>query len=497
MKNKKLSTKPNTKKSKNFQNKKQKVSKSIAKKQFVSKHALKDSTYNITDNVTTNVEIMNNNNLKAADSPFLNNIPNKIIKAKALTAQKPKNNFVGLFEENYEESNKTLDDNIPLNNEHESHDAESEKDKYYINNMFSKTMEVDLPISYDEEDSYYNMFSNNEENNISMLDIEEPDDIFSPTSNKEYFSDFEDKENHETYFANKYKKSYEDENKPNLSLYSESKDRMIPIKPIIESIETITEPIESIIEPIEPIANVKNNNKNEKFQDYIQEFKKDNLDKKLDSQDFKTTFLKKDEVNYVSEELSTDKNSELNKPDSENIQVINEIYNTSNVNVPIFKDTMHKNINIDSLDINDNIKIIKEKEIDEGYRTSEIFPYGFLRGTLFTILFIIITLALFTAPFVIAYIGLSLLFIVSSLLIASSAFVYLERYNDGIRTLIHKIYPEIHEVFTNYSFIIGFISIIIIFILFKVIYTIHSNYFSWCFGFLHKQYVGELKNNEN
>lgn len=469
MKNKKSTLNSNVKKNKNSHKKKQKVSKSIAKKQFVSKHAANDSLANEFINLQKNNDDyssfdQNNDNIQQDNISFIkSNIP---------TSETKNNKKDDKIESIVEDDTSYISDMFKANSEENSAN----------DNMFSATIvekeivevqelkpEEKIDSGLDLEDEISESFKETKVSEKKVLN-----NVLDETSeftNIIQLSDLDDikyKDVEVDKSNQKAEKTYKDISEDDL-IQDLPKDTYSS-----DSFEdlTINTSRENVKEPSSEM-------------DFTQEIDKNDLQKSLledpveDLDAEKTISFKKEENNIEANEATV----VVNRKDSLDINPYEE---TIIENKPIVSTSVKEP--------KEPEEIYEEYDDYDDYETQKgIIPYGFLRGSLFTILFISITLMLFTAPFIIAYIGLGILLVISSFAVAASAFVYLENYNEGIRTLISQVYPQLHEKFTNYSFVLGVAAIIIIIILFKLIYTLHSNYFSWSFRFLHKQFTGRTE----
>lgn len=485
MKNKKSSINSNIKKNKSLHKKKQKVSKTIAKKQFVSKHASNGSLTNEfinsqkksesintykknNDSIQHNIGLSVQNNISIASEKNVKR--NDIFDSETANyvSQKSKDDIMNLIESS----------NIEVKNIENNKSIISEKNDNIIESIdeidFDEASELNnvIPLSDLSE-----MFNNIKYNQVEVDDSDEKVEInFKDISEDDFIQEidkFKKDSLEEDYIQNSSKEADEDN-----YLQEISKDEILK-------------------------ESIKNNNaeeipKNDFLKDnYIEETIKDETIKNYPKENFShVEEVTKDENNIKVSKDDQHKNDEKTVPIKNN----KNNFDNRDKTIVVKKEVYSKQTSVDlnpvqkTTTINNEVKSISEKEIDEAYdENNKILNYGFLRGTLFATLFVAITLVLFTIPFILAYVGLSILLIISSFSIAAAAFVYLENYNAGIRTLINQIYPQLHEKFTNYSFVLGVISIIVIIILFKLVYTLHSNYFSWCLRFLHNQFTGDNK----
>jgi len=409
MKNKKPSVNPNIKKNKSLHKNKQKVSKSIVKKQFVSKHMTSDPLLNESISLQKDYDPISTYEETGESIQFNSDVEEV--------------NPIDVFEENHMDLVPETNESI-LPSTHEIEDTDIKMNELMDDPDPKLNDEIDVnniaPFDENFEDIKYKDISTDDSDEkiaFNFKDISNEDFTEKPLEDK-FFNKTLDEE--EYYIQEIPKDNYETDS---------SKDNLIDVKKEENPIE-------------EPIEIIKDNN----------------IDK-----------IKGDYKGYEST-VTAVKNDELSK---------NNLF-TMNPD--------QKTITIDNKQ-----PYIPEKEIVETYQANrQIFPHGFLRGTFFTIIFVAITLVLFTVPFIIAYLGLGFLLVISSLSIGAAALVYLENYNTGIKILLQQIYPTLHQKFTDYSFLAGVISIVVIIILFKLVYTLHSNFFSWSFRFLYEQFTGDF-----
>lgn len=420
MKSRKTTINSNVKKNKSLHKKKQKVSRSIAKKQFVSKHAPIDSLTNELINLQKNNEDYstygkNNDDIQHDSDSFI------------------QSNISALDEENIEKDNFLVQDVTAYITKEDAVNVDFNES--YISNMFKTTLEEKKLEERDSEDNMFSFII--DEKDIEEVHFDEKID-----------SDLDDI---------KYKEIENEKTKADYKDISE-----------VDFIQEI--PNDNIIKGSEKDLTI-------------------NISKELKLEDSYIEEVQVNEKTDITHNIKIPPISKKNEEDIDEKTIINKDNVLKNkINILSFKEIT----TISEPVISDSEEEFEEIYDDEYYYDDKkrIISYGFLRGVLFTLLFVSITLLLFTAPFIIAYVALGFLLVVSSFAVAASAFVYLENYNSGIKRLINQVYPELHERISNYSFILGVVAIIIIIILYKLIYTLHSNYFSWCFRFLHKQFTG-------